>query len=87
MGDYMLCDRLFIFSYNDMNVGGIQKIVYNYIKFFTRHQVDVLWIAPKKCYVDDGFKEELKKIRIVNHKLSDDDYGFIKSHKSISYII
>lgn len=66
--------KAFIFLYSDMDLGGIQKYIYNYIVYFNKNGVDTYWLAPQKFNVDTGFKKELSKVNVVCGKLDAKTY-------------
>lgn len=46
----------FIYTYSDMRLGGIQRIIYENVKLYLDKGWNVIWIAPKKYDIDKGFK-------------------------------
>lgn len=53
---------IFVFRYGNMGIGGVQAILYGFIRFFLNKGADVVWIAPNKPVIYEGYS------RIVNRK-------------------
>lgn len=58
--------RAFVFSYPNLNLGGIQISLFNTIRALIAEGVDVYWLAPKQPYVDPGFYETIEGIHVVD---------------------
>ena len=56
---------VFVFRYGDMRLGGIQKIVYGFVKHFLAQGNAVVWIAPEKREVDRGFRKLINEDTIT----------------------
>jgi glycosyltransferase involved in cell wall biosynthesis len=59
--------KAFVFLYNNMNLGGVQRYIYDYIKFFNQDGIDTYWIAPRKAIIDIGFIEEFQKVHVLHN--------------------
>lgn len=75
--------KAFVFLYADMDLGGIQKYIYNYLSFFNKNNIDTYWIAPNKTVVDKGFKEEILKVNIIRGKINDQVRDKLSSYDNV----
>lgn len=75
--------RLFVFYYANMNLGGIQTTIYNYLKIYQNNDIDCVWINEGNAYIDKGYKEALKKVLIWQMPLSADNIAFTKKYNEI----
>ncbi len=59
--------RAFVFLYSNMDLGGIQRYIYNYVKVFNRNDIATYWITTRKPIIDDGFAAEFEKVHIIHN--------------------
>lgn len=57
--------NILVFAYSDMRLGGIQKILYGYIRYFLERGGKVLWVAPEKPGVDPGYRKLVNRDTIT----------------------
>lgn len=57
--------NILVFSYSDMRLGGIQKILYGYIQSFQDRGDRVIWVAPEKPEIDQGFRGRVNRERMM----------------------
>lgn len=59
----------FAFIYHDMNPGGIQKYIHNYLEVYQREGFDTFWVAPNHPSIDEGFQSSIQKtIRLTQDR-------------------
>ncbi len=55
----------FAFIYPDMNPGGIQKYINNYLEIYLNAGFDCFWLAPKNPSVDKGFSQNIARTTLL----------------------
>lgn len=71
LGGEKMNDKInyFIYTYGDMRLGGIQRIIYENVKLYLSKGWQVIWIVPKKQFVEKGFRSVINSdtIQIMNN--------------------